>query len=158
MVTAGTYQKTHHWNTPERLDFLLEALFVRAAEFGWQMQAWAILSNHYHFVATAPENPASLSKFLSKLHMTTSKKLNEWDATPGRKVWYQFWDSHITFEKTYLARLNYVNHNPAHHGAAENAADYRWCSAQWFVENAASPLQASVENCRTEKLHVMDDF
>ena len=122
MVTAGTFHKLPHWNTPERLDFLLESLFADAAEFGWQLQAWAVLPNHYHFVAKSPEDASTLRRFLSKLHMTTAKQLNAWDAMPGRKVWYQYWDSCITFERAYLARLNYVHHNPAHHGVTDNVS------------------------------------
>jgi len=143
MVTAGTYQKFPHWNTPERRDFFLDALFARAVEFGWQLQAWAVLPNHYHFIAASPEDPNTLRRFLAKLHMTTAKQLNKWDSAPGRKVWYQFWDSHITFERSYLARLNYVHHNPAHHGLTDNALEYRWCSAKWFSENAPSALVAT---------------
>lgn len=156
MVTAGTFKKLPHWSTPERRDFLLDSLFARAAEFGWQLQAWAVLPNHYHFVAKSPEDAGTLSRFLSKLHMTTAKQLNEWDGTPGRKVWYQYWDSCITFERAYLARLNYVHHNPAHHGLTDDARDYRWCSAKWFSEHASTEFRASVEACKT--IEVADDF
>ena len=158
MVTAGTYRKLPHWHTPERRDYLLNSLFAYAAEFGWQLQAWAVLPNHYHFVAKSPEDPGTLRRFLSKLHMTTAKQLNEWDSTPGRKVWYQYWDSLITFEHSYLARLNYVHHNPAHHGVTDNARDYRWCSARWFSENAPAAWVATVESCKTDRLEVADDF
>jgi putative transposase len=158
MVTAGTYQKLPHLNTPERRDFFLETLFARAVEFGWQLQAWAVLSNHYHFIATSPEDLGTLRRFLAKLHMTTAKQLNEWDGTPGRKVWYQFRDSCITFESAYLARLNYVHHNPQHHGVAADAAEYRWCSAQWFSEHAPAALRSSVTSCKIDKLKVADDF
>jgi len=158
MVTAGTYQKVPHWNTPERRDFLLEALFARAAEFGWQLQAWAVLNNHYHFVAKSPDDAATLRRFLSKLHMTTAKQLNAWDGMPERKVWYQYWDSYLTNEQAYLARLNYINHNPVHHGVTENALAYRWCSAGWFHEHAASEFAMRVENCKMDKFEVADDF
>lgn len=115
IVTASTYQKLRHLNSTERLDFFLESLFDCANEFDWNLRAWAVLPNHYHFIA-ASSQPGTLRKFLGKLHMQTSKHLNLWDNTPGRKVWFQFWDSHITFERSYLARLNYVHHNPARHG------------------------------------------
>src|SRR3970282_890709 len=114
--------------------------------------------NHYHFLASSPEDPGTLRKFLSKLHMTTAKQLNEWDGTPGRKVWYQFWDSHITFENSYLARLNYVHHNPQHHGVTADAAGYRWCSAKWFSENAPEAFRAMVASCKIDRLGVADDF
>lgn len=158
MVTAGTHEKLQHWNTPERRDYFLDALFGRAAEFGWQLQAWAVLSNHYHFVATSPSDPATLQRFIGKLHMTTAKQLNEWDGTAGRKVWFQYWDSHITFERSYLARLNYVHNNPAHHGVTELAENYPWCSASWFAGNASPAFVSTVKSFKMDKIEVPDDF
>jgi putative transposase len=158
MVTAGTYRKQPHFNTPERRDFFLNALFARADEFAWKLQAWAVLSNHYHFVAASPKDPGSLRRFLGKLHMTTAKQLNEWDGQPGRKIWFQYWDSHITFERSYLARLNYVHHNPVHHGIIDNAEAYHWCSAEWFARNAAPAFVETVKGFKTDKLKVPDNF
>jgi putative transposase len=125
MVTAGTYQKQPHLKSPERLDFFLGSLFAYAAEFKWSLRAWAILSNHYHFLAASPPDPATLRKFIGKLHMKTAQELNRQDSTPGRKVWFQFWDSHITFERSYLARLHYIHANTALHGVATLAENYK---------------------------------
>jgi REP element-mobilizing transposase RayT len=105
MITTGTYKKLSHLSSPERLDFFQEALFEYASEFGWALRAWAVLSNHYHFVAASPAEPTTLRKFLGKLHADTARQLNRWDKVEGRKVSFQFWDSHITFERSYLARL-----------------------------------------------------
>jgi putative transposase len=157
MVTAGTYQKLPHLNTPERRDLFLEALLQRAAEFAWTLRAWAVMSNHYHFVAASPQDPCILKRFLGKLHMTTAKQLNEWDGQPGRRVWFQYWDSHITFERSYLARLNYVHNNPVKHGVAA-AGSYRWCSAAWFAGNASPAFVATVQSFKTDMLNVPDDF
>ena len=123
-----------------KLDFFQRSLFECAREFGWDLRALVVLANHYHFVA-ASSNPETLRKFLGKLHMQTSKQLNLWDNTPGRKVWFQFWDSHITYERSYLARLNYVNQNPVRHGIVAVAENYQWCSASWFAENARQRLR-----------------
>jgi putative transposase len=158
MVTAGTYGKVSHFNTPERLDYFQDALFNLSAEFDWQLQAWAVMTNHYHFIATSPDDPTTLRRFLGKLHMTTAKQLNEWDSTAGRKVWFQYWDSHITFERSYLARLNYVHHNPEHHGVVEQAESYPWCSAAWFARNASPAFVSTVKNIKTDMLNIKDDF
>ena len=135
MITAGTYQKLPHLHSAMRLDFFVGSLFDYATDFEWNLRAWAVLSNHYHFVG-ASSKPAILQKFLGKLHMKTAKQLNLWDNTPSRKVWFQFWDSHITFERSYLARLNYVHQNPVKHGVVQLAENYRWCSASWFIQSA----------------------
>jgi putative transposase len=158
MVTAGTYHKQHHLGTPERRDFFLHSLFAHAEEFGWKLHAWAVLANHYHFLAVSPQDPGTLRTFLGKLHMTTAKKLNEMDREAGRKIWYQYWDSRISFERSYLARLNYVQQNPVHHGLVADAENYRWCSAGWFAQNASPAFVSTVKSFKTDLLHVPDDF
>jgi putative transposase len=157
IVTAGTYQKLPHLHSPLRRDFFLKSLFDYAIEFQWNLRAWAVLTNHYHFVA-ASSNPANLRKFLGKLHMKTAKQLNLWDNTPGRKVWFQFWESHITFERAYLARLKYVHYNPAKHRVVPLAENYRWCSASWFIQNASPAFVNTVKSFRTDRVNVPDDF
>lgn len=158
IVTTGTYQKIPHLGTAERRDYFMNALFGAAVEFAWELHAWAILNNHYHWVARASEKSGPLKRMLGKLHMTTAKELNRLDATPGRKVWFQYWDTQITQERAYLARLNYVHHNPVKHGVVANATNYRWCSAAWFAESATPAFRATVENFPTDEVNVPDDF
>lgn len=158
MVTAGTYRKVHHLHDARRLDLVHDALLAMAKEFGWYLQAWAVMSNHYHFVAISPLEPQSLSDFLGKLHTQTARQLNKWDRTPGRRVWYQFFDSCITYQRSYLARLKYVHENPVHHGLTAAARNYRWCSAAWFEREADSAFQKTVASFRVDRIKVVDPF
>jgi putative transposase len=158
IVTAGTYGKIHHLRLDDRKDFVLEALFACALEFKWELRAWAVLSNHYHFLANAIESSAPIKRLVGKLHMTTSKTLNEWDNTPGRKVWFQYWDTRITFEKSYLARLRYVNFNPVLHKVTNLAENYRWCSASWFNRTATPAFIQTVNSFQIDQVNVPDDF
>ena len=128
MVTSGTYLKAHHFHDPERLGLVHDTLREVAAEYGWGLQAWAVMVNHYHFVATSPEDPKTLRRMIGKLHTVTAKAINRLDGTPGRKVWHEYWDTRLTYERSYLSRLHYVHHNPVHHGLVSVAAAYRWCS------------------------------
>lgn len=59
-VTAGTLHKEHHFREARRLDHLHAALLSRAQSDGWQLEAWAVFSNHYHFVAHALEGAVPL--------------------------------------------------------------------------------------------------
>ncbi len=158
MVTAGTYDKYPFLNSASRLDLALSLLFDCALEFAWQLQAWAVLINHYHFVALSPDDPQSLRLMLGRLHGAIARELNTRDGTPGRKVLYQYWDTHITFQRSYLARLNYVHQNPVHHGLVRIASDYRWCSAAWFERSARPSFVRSVYRFRTDRIKVQDDF
>src|SRR3954466_11547564 len=85
MVTAGTLEKRFFFDSPLRRDFLQASLLATASEFGWQLQAWAVFANHYHFVALSPEQPGSLGKMLGKLHAMTARQLDKEEEAPRRK-------------------------------------------------------------------------
>jgi len=158
IVTSGTYLKSHHLRTAPRLGLVQTSLFEVAQEYGWGLQAWAVLSNHYHFVATSPEQPESLAKMISKLHSVTATELNRMDGTPGRRVWYQYFDSHITYQRSYLARLKYVHQHGVHHRLVGDAENYPWCSASWFARKAKPSFCRTVAGFKIDRVNVMDPF
>jgi putative transposase len=158
MVTAGTYQKVHHFRDPDRLSFLHDELLATALRYGWQLQAWAMFSNHYHFIALAPDNPDSLSPFLRQLHTVTAGEVNRSDGVEGRRVWFQYWDTHLTFERSYLARLHYVHQNPVRHGLVPIAAAYPWCSAGWFEQRASPSFVKVVTSFKTDRIQLPDEY
>jgi putative transposase len=158
MITAGTYHKQHYFNTGEKLSILLKAIFACCTESNFGMQAWSVLSNHYHFVVLLSDHSAPLKKLINKINMTTARAVNEKDGTPGRRVWFQYWDSKITYEKSYLARLNYINNNPVHHNIVKKAVDYPYCSAAWFENTSDKVFCKTVASFKTDKVNVIDDF
>ena len=129
MITAGTYLKAHIFNVPEKRSLLMEKLFALSAEFEISLQAWAIMSNHYHVICSSGESPENLKKLLYRLHKETALRINEMEHSAGRKVWFQYWDRRIRDQKSYYARLRYVHENPVHHGIVPVAENYEWCSA-----------------------------
>jgi len=81
-----------------------------------------------------------LSRLLGTLHEKTAKWINKLDATPARKVWHNYRETRLTYEKSYLARLNYTHQNAVKHRLVPVAHQYPWCSARWF-ERTATPAQ-----------------
>jgi len=132
-----------------------------ANEFGWHLEAWAIFSNHYHFVGHSPamdDDAKSLEPMLRKLHSKTSAWVNSMDGAAGRQVWHNYWDTRLTHLGSYLARLNYVHNNAVKHGLVECAGAYPWCSAAWF-ESTATPAQVkTIYGLDVTKLRVYDEF
>src|SRR5437899_13023942 len=95
---------------------------------------------------------------LSSLHEKTAKWVNRSDAAEGRKVWHNYRDTRLTYERSYLTRLAYVHQNPVHHGLVPVANQYRWCSAAWF-ERTATPAQVrTIYRFKIDQLRVLDDF
>ncbi len=158
LVTAGTLYKQHFFRSSERLDFLEGKLLQLARQYFWQLEAWAVFPNHYHFIAHSQPGSEPLNGFLRDLHAATALYLNRLEMMPGRQVWHNFWETKLTFERSYLARLNYVHNNPVKHGLVPVANQYRWCSAAWF-ERTATPAQVkTIYSFKTDQLRVLDDF
>lgn len=158
MVTAGTYCKHKLFSDDRRLNMLHKALLTIADEYGWRLEAWAVMANHYHFVAHAPIDASTLVPFLRELHSRTAVALNKHDGLSGRQVWHNYWETRLTHEPSYLARLNYVHQNPVKHELVAVASQYPWCSAAWF-ENTATPAQVkTIYAFKTDRLNVRDDY
>ncbi|MFT5465485.1 MAG: putative transposase [Verrucomicrobiales bacterium] len=159
-VTAATYRKEHYFGSRKRLRILHDKLLRLADRFHWRLEAWAVFSNHYHFVAHSPEeedDAASLSTFLAQLHSSTSTTINLLDGTEGRRVWHNFRDTQLTFESSYLARLNYTHQNPVKHGLVSVANQYPWCSAAWFERTASNAQVTTIYGVKTDELQNVDD-
>jgi putative transposase len=158
MVTAGTYRKKSLFNTPDKLNLLQNTLIEEITRSEWLLEAWAILANHSHFIAQISENSESLPSIIQSLHSKTAIWLNRVDNMPSRKVWFQYWDSCITHEKSYWARLKYVHTNPVRHGIVEDAGRYPWCSFSWFIKDAEPVFRQAVLSSKIDRLSVRDDF
>jgi putative transposase len=158
MVTAATYRKQPLFCSTKRLTYLCETLLHLAPQHGWKLEAWAVFPNHYHFVGISQQKAVALPRFIGHLHTVTAKELNRLDETPRRRVWFQYWDSHLTYPRSYLARLNYVHCNAVRHGVVRLAPHYPWCSAGWFEREAERPFYQTVMRMRSDRINVMDDF
>ena len=158
IVTAGTYQKEHFFRGAIRLSLLQDSLLEAADQYGWRPQAWAVFSNHHHFMAMPSPEAKSLGILIKRLHAMTAIAVNKADRTPRRKVWFQYWDTRLTYEKSYLARLNYVMQNPVRHGLVTRAEDYPWCSASWFYRRADKSFAETVERLKIDRVNVFDEY
>ena len=160
-VTGATYEKAHHFRPAKRLQVFQRGLLTVAEKFGWQLEAWAVFSNHYHFVAHSPvtaADAASLEPMLKMLHVKLAGWVNQLDGTPARQVWYNYRDTRLTHQRSYLARLNYVHQNAVKHGLVPVACQYPWCSAGWFERTASPAMVKSIYRFKTDNVSVADEF
>jgi len=168
--TCGQWHFFHHrQHLPQSPPFFRRGAFARPAsgllavarDFGWQLEAWAVFSNHYHFVAHSPAGQptsASLGSMLKTLHVKTARWINRLDHAPARQVWFNFRETRLTYPRSYLARLNYTHQNPVKHGLVPVASQYPWCSAAWF-ERTAPPAQIkTIYQFKWDKLGLPDEF
>jgi len=159
-VTCGTYKKEHHFRGRERCGVVQRGLLQTLQQAGWRLEAWAVFSNHYHFVAHCPtcESAAGLPAMLRTFHAKLGTWVNKLDKVHDRKVWYNFWETRLTFQQSYLARLNYVHQNAVHHGLVPAANQYPWCSASWFERVASVAKVKSIYRFKCDRLSTVDEF
>ena len=133
MLTASIYQSQNLMHSPERKVAWRDS-FIEAAElYNWRIIAWVVLNNHYHAMVEILENPFRLSKFIGSYHKFTARKWNAEDNTPGRKVWWNYWDTCVRSENSYEKRLRYLYWNPVKHGLVDNPEDYPFSSYRDYL-------------------------
>ena len=158
MITGSTLHKEHFFKTAKDLDLLQETLFQLVDRYDLGLRAWAIFPNHYHLLLVTHSKDCHLGKFIGHFHSSTARELNIRHKVPGRKVWFQYWDTQITNRESFLARMHYVITNPEKHGVVVNSQDYRWCSARWFFENETDSYIGLVRSFKSGKITIQDNY
>ena len=158
IVTAGTYLKKPVFRGSPGLEYLRDTLLNLAEEYQWNLQAWAVFPNHYHFVALSPAVATSMTQLSRHFHSVTAIQANRWHGTPGRKVWFQYWETQLTYSESYFARLSYVHRNAVHHGVVREPSLYPWCSAGWFQRRAATSFFKRIMAMKIDRVKVEDEF
>lgn len=135
MITASTYQKDNLIHSPERKTQWLNAFLKAANIYNWRVIAWVVLHNHYHALVESPKNALTLAKLVASYHKFTARSWNDSDRTPGRQVWWNYWDTCIRSEKDFNNRLGYIFWNPVKHGLVDNIGDYPFSSYKEYMQS-----------------------
>ena len=158
IVTASTLNRQHYFRSEESLTILENKLLELARQYSVVLEAWAVFSNHYHFVAHTTGLKNQIADLIARVHDATAEHVNQRDQQPGRPVWYNFWDTQLTYEKSYFARLNYVHQNAVKHGLVHQANEYAWCSAAWFERVATRAQVKTIYGFKTDRVNIDDDY
>ena len=158
MVTGSTLYKQPFLDTDGKKANFCETLIERARILNWELQAWFVMSTHYHFIGISPENALTLKTLMQGVHSINAKFVNGIDRTPRRRIWYNYWDTCIQTERSYYARLNYVILNPVKHRLVQNPEEYPFSSYKYFLENADPDFKKLVLSQSLEDLQIEDDF
>jgi putative transposase len=158
MVTGATLDRQWFLDSDEKKAASCQVLFQRIERYQWELEAWAVMPNHYHFVARAPEDACSLKRLIRSLHSQTANYCNKVDEALGRQLWYNYWDTCITSEGSYLARLHYVHTNPVKHGLVKDPLNYPFCSYRRFVEQEDPEFVRRVLEQPCDGFDIVDDF
>jgi putative transposase len=134
LVSAACYEHASIiGKNSDRMTECEEALLQICREYCLATHAWCVLPNHYHVLVTT-ERIAELRRWLGQFHGRSSHAWNGEDSARGRKVWYNCFERPMKSKRHFWATINYVHHNPVHHGYAQNWHDWPWSSAEEFLQ------------------------
>jgi len=119
--------------TPERMTECEAGVLDVCAQFAQTVYAWCVLPNHYHLLLQT-ERLEDLRAEIGKFHGRSSFKWNGEDQSRGRQVWYRCFEREIKSHRHFWASMNYIHHNPVHHGYVGKWQDWIWSSASDFLE------------------------
>ncbi len=83
-----------------------------------------------------------------------------WELGLSSQTTTTLWVKHrrLTYENSYVARLNYVPQNPVRHGLVRIANQYPWYSAAWFERTARAAQVETIYAFKIDQLRVYDEF
>jgi len=134
LISASCYEHAHViGKDPQRMTDCESTLLGICKPLAADLYAWCVLPNHYH-IPLRTEHIKELLEQLGEFHGSSSYEWNGQDSKRGRKVWYNCFERFMKSERHFFATLNYVHHNPVHHGYVKLWQDWPWSSAREFLE------------------------
>ncbi len=126
VTQRGNRREDVFFSDDDRLAYL-EWLRSYCAQYDVQIQAYCLMTNHIHLVAT-PHTAEGLQKVLKPLHMRYAQRINRLKGWKGH-VWQgRFFSSPLDDEYLWSA-IRYVERNPVRVDRVKKAEDYPWSSA-----------------------------
>ena len=106
----------------------LESILSVALRFGWQLHAYAIMTNHFHLVVTTPLG--NLSQGMHALQSAFANKHKAFRGSIGHVFQSRFGCDHYPAGPLAARKIDYVHLNPVRAGIVtlEELKDYRWTS------------------------------
>ena len=134
LISAACYEH-HHFigRNIDRMTDCEESLLEISRKFCLAIYAWCLLPNHYH-LQIRTDHIENVRHELGQFHGRSSHQWNGEDTTRGRKVWHNCFERPMKSDRHFWATLNYIHHNPVHHGYVKQWQDWPWSSAAEFLE------------------------
>lgn len=184
-ITGATYQKRPLLQSDAAKEKTVEYMFKSFEHFGWEIEDWVLLNNHYHVMTQAPVDATTLSRVMNNFHKFSAiwirknlKDLEFGDEVADRltkstyskteltqsthsiatKIWYNYWDTCITYESSYFARINYIWFNPVKHGYVDDAAQWKFGSFYRRAQEQRKHVEEVMEKYPCDRIKIEDDY
>ncbi len=112
-ITNVTYEKQPI--LLENIDLVWQALNTLQSRFFFELQAWAILPDHFHLLLDTRGH--DISNLLQRLKMSFSALYLKRTGQKTGRVWQnRFWDHIIRDDRDWNCHIDNIHYNPVKHG------------------------------------------
>jgi putative transposase len=151
MLTFSCYKGYKFFAADRTCQWLAEAIDVARHEIDFALWAYVFMPEHVHLIVW-PRNPvydiaeirrAIKGPIARKAIKYLGEEAPEWlpriTRTRGQKTERLFWqsgggyDRNINEPPTLAKEVDYLHLNPVRRGLVEQASDWKWSSASWFL-------------------------
>ena len=160
MIPRVPHHITQRGNHRERVffepgdrEFFLWLLNVYARQYGVEVYAYCLMTNHVHLVVV-PDEALTMHRALRAVHSQYAQRVNRMAGRSGH-LWQGRYFSSPLDSNYFLNAVRYVELNPVRAGLVEKAEDYEWSSApahcgrrhdNLLTTAERSPLLAGISN------------
>jgi putative transposase len=113
---VGSRGNNHSPIVHDREDRMVFFHLLRRVErrYGWRIHVTCLMGNHYHLVLETPA--PNLDQGMRDLNGGYARAFNERHGREDHVFGRRYWSKAIESVEQYEATLEYVLHNPVHHG------------------------------------------
>jgi putative transposase len=136
--TTGPFHVTARGNRGQAIfvdnrdrERFLELLARVTSDLAWTVDAYCLMTNHYHLVVETPTS--RLSKGMQRLNASYAQWFNRRHDLVGHLFRHRFYAGLVTRDSHLLELLRYLALNPVHAGLCAKPEEWPWSSYGAFV-------------------------
>ena len=111
--------------------YYIKLLKKACTQYGVQIWAYCLMTNHAHFIAV-PGKADSLARCFADAHVRYTRQINKRQGWKGH-LWQSRFGSSVLDEQYLIAAVRYVERNPVRARLTKEAGEYPWSSAGWHL-------------------------
>ncbi|MFA5187752.1 MAG: transposase [Patescibacteria group bacterium] len=154
-ITCRTFNRESFFSEDDLKQLLLDKILETSKNFEFKIDAYSILSNHYHLLFYLFKG-LELKEIIQRINGGISYELNKF----GKKyssIWEPYHNKNISDEEAYFNVMGYIIGNPFKHGLVKSISElknYKFCNynekAQEFGEDGIDEIICRVKNLNWE--------